>query len=106
MIYITYKINKYDTDVEIRNLWEITGEGIEPRKLYNEFMVKQATQQYNLTINPHWLNVMDHQKLNSHLSTEGFKTNSKAWCKFKKSFPVDEYIRTVLNGKQLEFREI
>jgi len=100
MIYITYD----DSAESISSLWEL--EYVNPKQLYLDYMINFAMKNYNLVVNPHWLNEMNRKDHNMHLSHREYLAAVEKWNRFKEQLTIDEYIRTVLNGKQLEFREI
>jgi len=99
MIYIT---NKYSDDYNhIQNVWQVDVDNAE--ELYLKFMIDKSIEM-NIIVNPHWLNIMDYTKCNSHLTKNDYNILSKKWKKFLHSWNLDRYIFEKLHGTKLDFK--
>jgi len=102
MVYIVEKRDEFDegyTD----SVWEVGSEDVENK--YSRFMQKKASPM-GITINPHWLNIMNHEDHHSDLSEKEYKLKSKAWDKIRREWPIERFLEEVLGGKRLEFKRL
>lgn len=108
MIYLTYK---YDIGSFFPNkLYEIVPE-MDISKAYKEFMVKKAYEEFNLIINPEWLNPMDYfnyHEPDKKLTESEYKTNRNRWKKkVLKEWTIEHFIQTQIpSAKELPFESI
>ena len=81
-------------------------DGIDVEQQYKDYIQTLAKEGYNLVVNPHWLNVMDYELHNSHLTKSDYNRNKKAWNKLLKVYNISNFILEELGGKELEFKTI
>lgn len=97
MIYITYK------NSEIFNVWDVPCNNMEEK--YIEFMLKKA-KEINIIINPYWLNIMNWQDHNNHLSIGEYENKQKQWSKIKRQWNIDKFISEIIKGQKQCYRSI
>lgn len=103
MITITYQPSEVYEPSRINNIWKTEMDN--PEELYKKHMIYYARNSLNLIINPHWLNAMDFKNNNSHLEEKEYKSSVKSYNKYKSIMTFDKYIKAVLCGEKLEFKE-
>jgi len=96
MIAITYKHDMFGEEKYIKNVWSVKVNN--PKALYLDYMIGRSEKEFGIVINPHWLNIMDWQKCNSHLKESEYIDKSKEWKKFLRRFDIDWYIQEILGG--------
>ena len=97
MIYVTFRQSKFDNSQTIKNVWNLDIENVE--ELYKAFMQKHA-EVMNIKINPHWLNIMNYQDHNNHLSELEYCTKCGLWQNKLEKMNIDNFISEILNGKK------
>jgi hypothetical protein len=102
MIYIIEKSDE-DLDTFIHSVWEV--DNLDVDNEYKRFMLKKANPM-GITINPHWLNIMNHKDHHSDLSEKEYKMKSKAWDKVRGEWPIEKFLEEVLGGNKLEFKRL
>lgn len=103
MIYITYKNSYFDNSRTVKNVWDVGCDNVE--ELYIEFMKKKAAE-LDIVINPRWLNIMNWQDHNRHLSIGEYRNKKKQWAKIMRQWNVDKFISEVLRGRKERFRNL
>jgi NADH:ubiquinone oxidoreductase subunit len=102
MVYILDKTDEY-FDTFLHSVWEV--DNLDVDNEYKRFMLKKASPM-GITINPHWLNIMNHKDHHSDLSEKEYKMKSKAWDKVRREWPIDRFLEEVLGGKKMEFKRL
>ena len=103
MIYISYRNSDFDNSLSINNVWEVNCNNVQEK--YIEFMHEKA-KEINVVINPHWLDIMNWQDHNNHLSIGEYGNKEKQWNKIKRKWNVDRYISEILKGRKLNYESI
>ena len=103
MIYITFRRSIIDDSQTINNVWDVNYVNVE--ELYKEFMIDKS-ESMNIIINPHWLNIMNYDDHNSHISIDAYKTKSKTWSKILRQWNIDKFISEILKGRKQSYTEI
>lgn len=91
MIYLTYKHCQFDESTSVKNVWLSEHKDLEER--YKQFLLENAKNK-NIEINPHWYNLLDWQKFNSHLTETEYKHELKEWNRFLKTWSFDTFVRS------------
>ena len=102
MIYILDKTDEY-FDTFLHSVWEV--DNLDVDNEYKRFMQKKANPM-GITINPHWLDIMNHKDHHSDLSEKEYKMKSKAWDKVRREWPIERFLEEVLGGKKMEFKRL
>lgn len=107
MIYI---ISEHEGEYEdkyqyIRSIWNIDN-NINPELLYNNFMVEYGWAQFNLNIHPEHLCALNQENFNYHLSLGSYNRLEKKWDKFRNKYTIEDFIKEVLKGIELEFKSL
>jgi len=84
----------------INSVYEVSTQNVDEQ--YKLFMIEKA-KEIDLEINPNWLNVLDYDIFNSHLTKTEFKQKTKAWHKLRKRWNITAYICEVLNGVKVDY---
>jgi len=95
MIYITYRNSNFDETSQVNNVWSVKCDNVEEK--YIEFMHEKA-KEINVIINPHWLNIMNWQDYNNHLSIGEYGNKEQQWSKIKRQWNIDKFISEILKG--------
>jgi len=103
MIYITYKSSNLDNTLIINNVWRVNSINVEEK--YIEFMHEKA-KEINVVINPYWLNIMNWQDQNNHLSIGEYGNKEKQWGKIKRQWNIDKFISEILKGTKVLYRSL
>ena len=103
MIYITYRDCNISETYYVNNVWEVDCDDIE--KMYLEFLLFQS-KNMDITINPVWGNIMNHENHHPHLSTKEYKQKEKEWKKFLRKWDIEYFIEHELNGQKVKYKEI
>lgn len=103
MIYITYINSNFDNITFINNVWNVSCQNVEEK--YIEFMHEKA-KEINVVINPHWLNSMNWQDHNNHLSIAEYVNKEKEWNKIKKQWNIDKFISEILKGTKEHYQSV
>ena len=103
MIYISYRNSNFDNSLSINNVWEVNCNNVQEK--YIEFMHEKA-KEINVVINPHWLNIMNWQDHNNHLSIGEYGNKEKQWNKIKRQWNVDRFISEILKGRKRHYETI
>ena len=103
MIYISYRNSNFDNSLTINNVWEVNCNNVQEK--YIEFMHEKA-KEINVVINPHWLNIMNWQDHNNHLSIGEYGNKEKQWNKIKRQWNVDRFIFEILKGRRRNYETI
>ena len=103
MIYITYRNTNFDNTLSVNNVWSVNCNNVEER--YIEFMHEKA-KEINIVINPHWLNLMNWQDHNNHLSIGEYGNKEKQWNKIRRQWNIDKFISEILHGRKQNFNEL
>ena len=103
MIYITYENSYFDNRRTVKNVWDVGCDNV--GELYIEFMKKKAAE-LNIVINPHWLNIMNWQDHNKHLSIGEYRNKEQQWAKIRRQWNVDKFISEVLRGRKERFKNL
>ena len=103
MIYITYTTSNWDNKKEIKNVWRVYSENVEEK--YIDFM-KSKAKEIDVVINPHWLNIMNWQDHNNHLTIGEYGNKEKQWMKIKRQWNIDKFISEILKGNKLNYRSV
>lgn len=102
MIYITHE-KTFDNATVVKNVWCVKYDNVEER--YIDFMHEKA-KEINVLINPHWLNIMNWQDHNNHLSIGEYGNKVKQWNKIKRQWNIDKFISEILKGKKENYRSV
>lgn len=103
MIYITIEDDHDDTGYSVSNVYEIDSDNVVEE--YKLFILEQA-KEMNIVINPYWLNIMNYQDHNNHLSKSEYNRKSKEWPKLRNTHTIDNYIRKQLSKKPMPYKII
>ena len=103
MIYITYHKSNFSECQTIKNVWDVHYNDVEEQ--YISF-IKEKAQEINITINPHWLNIMNWQDYNNHISIGEYHNKEKQWNKILRQWNIDKFISEKLRGRKLNFRNV
>ena len=103
MIYITYRKSNFDNSSIINNVWEVNCNNVQEK--YIEFMHEKA-KEINVVINPHWLNIMNRQDHNNHLSIGEYSNKEKQWNKIKRQWNIEKFISEILKGTKEHYRSV
>ena len=103
MIYISYRNSNFDNSLSINNVWEVDCNNVQEK--YIEFMHEKA-KEINVVINPYWLNIMNWQDHNNHLSIGEYGNKEKQWNKIKRKWNVDRFIFEILKGRKRHYETI
>jgi hypothetical protein len=103
MIYITYRNSNFDNTLTINNVWNVNYQNVEER--YIEFMHEKA-KEINVVINPHFLNIMNWQDHNNHLTIREYGNKEKQWNKIKRQWNIDKFISEILKGYKEHYRSV
>ena len=103
MIYITYRNSNFDNSLSVNNVWEVSCNNVQEK--YIEFMHEKA-KEINVVINPHWLNIMNWQDHNNHLSIGEYGNKEKQWNKIRRQWNIDKFISEILHGRKQNFNEL
>lgn len=103
MIYITYRNSNFDNSLSVNNVWNVKYQNVQER--YIEFMHEKA-KEINVTINPHWLNIMNWQDHNNHLSIGEYGNKEKQWNKIKRQWNIDKFISEIMKGTKEHYVSI
>lgn len=103
MIYITHRNINFSEGLSINNVWNVNHQNVEER--YIEFMHVKA-KEIDVVINPHWLNLMNWQDHNNHLSIGEYGNKEKQWNKIKRQWNIDKFISEILKGTKEHYREV
>lgn len=103
MIYITFVENEYSLDLSVNSVWEVKENDVENK--YNEFMQEKANN-LNIAINPKWLNIMNYENHNNHLTLAGYENKKREWQEILNEWNIDKFIAEKLNGKRQEYKII
>lgn len=103
MIYISYRNSNFNNSLSINNVWEVNCNNVQEK--YIEFMHEKA-KEINVVINPYWLNIMNWQDHNNHLSIGEYGNKEKQWNKIRRQWNVDRFIFEILKGKKLHYETI
>lgn len=104
MIYITEEYCHLSEGRSINKVWQVDSNSVEED--YKAFMLQEAEKHFEIVINPHWLNIMNHKNHHPHLSSADYKSREKAWKKYLNTWPVEKYIEEILEGVQLEYKTL
>lgn len=102
MVYIKQKTD-CDGFNYVKSVWDVDCDDVE--SAYKDFMIK-SSEEMNIVINPHWLNVMNHDIHNSHLDEEEFKTLVKKWEGFLRDWSIEKFIEKKLDGVKIEYKTL
>ena len=103
MIYITYRSSSFDNSRMIKNIWSVREDDVP--QMYINFIHKKA-EEINVVINKHWLNLMNYEDHNNHLSIGEYMNKEKQWNKILRQWNIDKFIADILKGTKLEFNEL
>lgn len=103
MIYITYRKSNFDNAPIVNNVWRVNSNNVEEK--YIAFMHEKA-KEINVVINPHWLNIMNWQDHNNHLSIGEYGNKEKQWNKIKRQWNIDKFISEILKGTKEHHRTV
>lgn len=103
MIYISYRNSNFDNSLTINNVWEVNCNNVQEK--YIAFMHEKA-KEINVVINPYWLNIMNWQDHNNHLSIGEYGNKEKQWNKIKRQWNVDRFIFEILKGRKQYYETI
>ena len=103
MLYITYESSSFDEGRNIKNIWQ--SDDKELLEKYKQFMLDSAKKQ-NIVINPHWLNGMNYEDHNTHLTREDYIHKLKIWNKYLRNWTFDTFISQICRGIKLEHVDI
>lgn len=103
MIYITYRNSNFSETPQVNNVWSVKCDNVEEK--YIEFMHEKA-KEINVIINPHWLNIMNWQDHNKHLSIGEYGNKEKQWNKIKRQWNIDKFISEILKGYKEHYRNV
>lgn len=74
--------------------------------ILNPIGMKKKAAELNIVINPHWLNIMNRQDHNKHLSIGEYRDKKRQWAKIRRQWNVDKFISEVLMGRKERFRNL
>lgn len=100
MIYITYCNSPLSGNQVVKNVWSVNTSDVCEK--YIEFMHKKA-KEIGVVINPRWLNMMNWQDHNNHLSIGEYTNKEQQWGKILRQWNIDKFISEVLKGKKERF---
>ena len=102
MIYIRTDYDSVCETTSIVGVYDVNCEDVEEK--YKLFMLDKASE-INLNVNPHWLNVLDYELHNSHLSELDFNEKCKEWKKIRRQWNIAKYITEILKGYKRQYKE-
>lgn len=103
MIFLLHSYCEFTEHYSDHSVWDVDVDDV--KELYLDFMLSEALS-FNLVVNSHYLNVMDFEKLNSHLTLEEFNKKSKEWRKYLRKYNIQWFIKEKLVGVQLEYKKV
>ena len=103
MIYITYRNSNFDNSLTVNNVREVNCNNVQEK--YIEFMHEKA-KEINIVINPNWLDIMNWQDHNNHLSIGEYGNKEKQWNKIKRQWNVDKFISEILKGRKQHYENM
>lgn len=103
MIYITYINSIANNGLMVNNVWRVNCNNVQEK--YIEFMHEKA-KEINVVINPHWLNIMNWQDHNNHLTIGEYSDKEKQWKKILRQWNIDNFISEVLKGRKERYENI
>lgn len=103
MILITYNNDGFGSTSTIKNVWDVKAD--DPERLYKEFMINKSEKEFGIYINPHWLNIMNHENHHPELTELEYIEKSKLWKKHLRQWNIDKFISEILKGNKLNFKE-
>ena len=103
MLYITYRLTPYNEELTIKNIWNVKYTNVEDR--YIEFIHIKAIE-LNVVISPTWLNVMNFEDHNTHLTEVEYQKKVKQWSKIMRQWNIDKFISEVLKGYKENYTDI
>lgn len=68
--------------------------------------VKEKANEFKITINLHWLNIMNHENHHPHLTKTEYKKLEKTWNKFLKKNDFLTYVVENKLGEIIEYKKI
>lgn len=101
MIYIRTKYDSLCEDTHIVAVYSVICKDVSLE--YKKFMIDKA-QKINLNINPHWLNAMDYENNNTHLSIDDYNIKLKQWEKILRTWNIGKFICDILKGVKLNYK--
>ncbi len=102
MIYI---IKQYDNVSEGSCIIAVIETDLDIKNIYNEFVYAKA-KEMDIVINRHWLNIMNHEDHNTHLTKSEYKKKRKEWEKFLKQNTFLNFAKSELRIIPKEFKTI
>jgi hypothetical protein len=103
MIYVTFRNSNFDNSKSIKNIWSVREDDV--LQMYINFMKKKA-EEINIIINPNWLNLMNYEDHNNHLSIGEYINKGQQWKKITRQWNIDKFISEVLKGTKQNFHEL
>jgi ATP-dependent phosphoenolpyruvate carboxykinase len=91
MIYLTYSNDYLCESTSVKNVWLSEHNDLEER--YGKFLLDSAKDR-NIEINPHWHNLLDWQKFNSHLTETEYNDELEKWDMYLKTWSFDVFVVT------------
>lgn len=88
----------------VNSIWEVNSPDVEQE--YKDFVLDKATNWFEITVNPHWLNIMNHKDHHPTLSVGEYKLRKKAYEKWLKRNNLEWYIEEVKEGEKLNFETL
>lgn len=103
MIYITYRKSIANDGLMVNNVWSINSSTVQED--YILFMQEKA-KEINVVINPHWLNIMNWQDHNQHLTIGEYSNKQNQWKKILRQWNIDKFISEVLKGRKERYIDV
>jgi len=101
MIFITNRYCQFTEGTNINNVWEVNSNN--PEQDYKNFMISAAKENFQIEINPHWLNMMNHKDHHPHLSSREYLKLLSLWEKYSKLWTIETYLEKVLHANKVEY---
>ena len=99
MIVITQDHDYESTN--IRNVWEVNSNN--PEQDYKDFIIRFAQNNFQIEINPHWLNIMNHKDHHPNLSEAEYKEKVNQWGEFLRRWTIENYLEKILHANKIEY---
>lgn len=103
MIYITKDIFPQEECSYIGRVWHSEHDDLQKR--YADWIAEEASMR-GITINKHWLNLMNRKDHNSHLSEVEYGEAEKSWKRFLAKNSFDSYLERTGLATECEFEEV
>ena len=103
MIYVRTKYDWMCEDTYVVGVYQVGCKDADEK--YKAFMLQKASV-LNLKINPHYLNAMDYENNNAHLTAQEYHSKSNQWEKTLRTWNIGKFICDELRGVKLDYKVI